>query len=143
MRRLWTQRSVTFSGTYHTVTGAGLAPLPNQRPIPVWLGGASDRALERVGRLADGWFPMVGPGPRLDHACEQVRRAAAAAGRDADTFGMEGQATWTGDRDEIAAAIAAWGAAGATHLSVNTMGAGLATVDDHLAALERVALDLQ
>lgn len=57
MRRLWTERSVTFDGKYHTVTAAGLAPLPVQRPIPVWFGAASDRAFERAGRLGDGWFP--------------------------------------------------------------------------------------
>src|SRR5712672_1506510 len=38
MRKLWTERSVTFNGKYHTVTGAGLAPMPTQRPIPVWFG---------------------------------------------------------------------------------------------------------
>ena len=57
-------------------------------------------------------------------------------------WGMEGRVTWAGDRDQVAADIAAWKAAGATHLSVNTMNAGLATVEDHLAALERVAADL-
>jgi probable F420-dependent oxidoreductase len=143
MRKLWTERSVTFGGKYHTVTGAGLAPMPNQRPIPVWLGAASDRALERAGRLGDGWFPMVGPGPGLDHAREQVTRAAAAAGRDADSLGMEGRVNWTGDRDKAAADIATWKTTGATHLSVNTMNAGLATLDDHLAVLEQVAADLQ
>ena len=143
MRKLWTERSVTFTGRYHTVTGAGLAPLPVQRPIPVWFGAASDRAYERAGRLGDGWFPMVAPGPGLDHALEHVRRAAADAGRDGDSLGMEGRVTWTGDRDKTAADVAAWRGAGATHLSVNTMNAGLATVDDHLAALERVAADLR
>jgi probable F420-dependent oxidoreductase len=143
MRKLWTERSVTFNGKHHTVTGAGLAPMPIQRPIPVWFGAASDRAYERAGRLGDGWFPMMEPGPGLDYAREQVKRAAATAGRDADGLGMEGRVTWTGDRDKAAADIAAWKAAGATHLSVNTMGAGLATVDDHLAALERVAADLK
>ena len=142
MRRLWTERSVTFNGKYHTVTGAGLAPMPNHRPIPVWFGAASDRALERAGRLGDGWFPMVGPGPGLDHAREQVKRGAVAAGRDADSLGMEGRVNWTGDRDKAAADIATWKAAGATHLSVNTMSAGLAAVDDHLAALEQIAADL-
>jgi hypothetical protein len=68
--------------------------------------------------------------------------AAAAAGRDADSLGMQGQINWTGDGDKAAAEIAAWKAAGATHLSVNTMNAGLANVDEHLAALERVAADL-
>ncbi|MEI7714485.1 MAG: LLM class F420-dependent oxidoreductase [Mycobacterium sp.] len=142
MRRLWTERSVTFTGRHHTVTGAGLAPPPVQRPIPVWFGVASDRAYERAGRLGDGWFPMMRPGPRLDHAREQVQRAAATAGRDPGSLGMEGRVDWTGDRDAIAADIAAWKAAGATHLSVNTMKAGLATVDDHLDALERIIGDL-
>ncbi len=142
MRRLWTERSVTFNGRHHTITAAGLAPLPVQRPIPVWFGAASDRAYERAGRLGDGWFPMVGPGPRLDHALEQVRRAATAAGRDPESLGMEGRVSWSGDRDKVAADIAAWKAAGATHVSVNTMNAGLATVDDHLATLERVIADL-
>ncbi|OBH09547.1 LLM class F420-dependent oxidoreductase [Mycobacterium sp. E1747] len=143
LRRLWTERSVTFDGRYHTVTAAGLAPLPVQRPIPVWIGAASDRGLERAGRLADGWFPMTAPGPGLDHAREQVQRAAAAAGRDADSLGMEGRVTWTGDRDRTAREIAAWREAGATHVSVNTMKAGLATVDDHLAALRQVTADLK
>ena len=143
MRQLWTDRSVTFDGEYHTVTGAGLAPLPVQRPIPVWFGAASERAYERAGRLGDGWFPMIGPGPELDHAREQVERAAAAAGRDIAGFGMEGRVTWNGDRDRVAADIAAWQAAGATHLSVNTMNAGLGDVEAHLAALEQVADDLK
>jgi alkanesulfonate monooxygenase SsuD/methylene tetrahydromethanopterin reductase-like flavin-dependent oxidoreductase (luciferase family) len=94
MRKLWTERSVTFRGRYHTVTGAGLAPLPTQRPIPVWFGGASDRA----GRLGDGWFPMVQPGAQLDPARELVTHAAAAACRDADSLGMEGRVNRTGDR---------------------------------------------
>ena len=55
---------------------------------------------------------------------------------------MEGRVIWTGDRDKIGAEIAAWKAAGATHLSVNTMKAGLTTVDDHLGALEQVIADL-
>jgi alkanesulfonate monooxygenase SsuD/methylene tetrahydromethanopterin reductase-like flavin-dependent oxidoreductase (luciferase family) len=93
-------------------------------------------------QAAEGWFPMFGPGRRLDYATEHVKRAAVAAGRDADSLGMEGRVSWTGDRDKAAAEIAAWKAAGVTHLNVNTMDAGLATVDDHLAVLERVATDL-
>lgn len=142
MRQLWAQRSVTFQGRHHTITGAGLAPLPVQRPIPVWVGAASTRGLERAGRLGDGWFPMVGPGPRLDRARAVVEGAAVAAGRDPSVLGMEGQVTWSGDRDRMAKELAAWAAGGASHVAVNTMGAGLATVDEHLAVLESVAADL-
>ena len=59
---------MTFEGRYEHVTGAGIAPLPVQRPIPIWFGAATPPAFRRAGRLGDGWFPMVPPGPRLDEA---------------------------------------------------------------------------
>jgi probable F420-dependent oxidoreductase len=142
LRRLWTEPSFSFEGRYHTVTGAGIAPLPVQRPIPVWIGGASERTYERAGRIADGWFPMMDPGPGLDRARDKVNDAARAAGRDPAGIGMEGRVNWSGDRDATAAQIAAWRAAGASHVSVNTMGSGLRTVDEHLAVLENVATDI-
>ncbi len=139
LRRLWTEQTVTFSGTFDRITGAGLAPMPVQRPIPVWVGAQSPRAYRRAGRLADGWFPQMTPGPQLDEARRIVAEAAAEAGRDPASLGMEGRLRWQEDRDKLAAAMRQWQDAGATHLSVNTMGAGLKTVDDHLAALATAA----
>ncbi|HLI39274.1 MAG TPA: LLM class F420-dependent oxidoreductase [Streptosporangiaceae bacterium] len=139
MRRLWTEESVTFHGRFHQVTGAGLAPLPVQRPIPVWFGAQSPRAYQRAGRLADGWFPQMQPGPELDEARRTVEQAAAGAGRDPGSLGMEGRVPWRGDPEELAGALRRWAGAGATHVSVNTMGAGLRSVDDHLAALAAAA----
>ena len=139
LRRLWTEQTVTFSGTFDRITGAGLAPMPVQRPIPVWIGAQSPRAYRRAGRLADGWFPQMAPGPQLDEARRIVAEAAAEAGRDPASLGMEGRLRWQEDRDKLAAAMRQWQDADATHLSVNTMGAGLKTVDDHLAALAAAA----
>lgn len=139
MRRLWTEPSVTFDGKYHRVTGAGLAPLPVQRPIPVWIGAASNRGYARAGRIADGWFPMVAPGPELDAARAVVTLAAVEAGRDPKSLGMEAWVTFNGSADDVVDQVAAWADAGASHVSINTMGAGLQTVDDHLAALTAVA----
>ena len=139
LRLLWTEPSVTFRGRYDRVTGAGLAPLPVQRPIPVWFGAQSERAYRRVGRLADGWFPQVPPGPKLDQARSVVEQAAVEAGRDPVGLGMEGRASWRDDPGKLAEHAATWRQAGATHLSVNTMGAGLRTVDDHLRVLETAA----
>ncbi|MGU3497591.1 LLM class F420-dependent oxidoreductase [Mycobacterium sp. C31M] len=139
LRRLWTEPSVTYTGAHHRITGAGLAPLPIQRPIPIWIGSASDAGYRRAGRLADGWFPMMGPGQKLDHARGVVDEAAAAAGRNPAAIGMEGRASWHGDDDATLAEIASWTQVGASHLAINTMGAGLATVDDHLEVLGRLA----
>ena len=142
MRRLWTEESVTHEGEFDRVTGAGLAPPPVQRPIPVWFGAQSERAYRRAGRLADGWFPQVSPGPDLDKAREVVDAAAREAGRDPAQLGMEGRISWRGDAGRLAEQAGRWQEAGATHLAVNTMGAGLASLGDHLGALEQAAVAL-
>jgi probable F420-dependent oxidoreductase len=144
LRKLLSEPSVTFQGEYETVTGAGLAPLPVQRPIPIWIGGSSPAAYDRAGTLADGWFPQVVPGPRLDDAKATVRDAAVAAGRDPATIGMEGRASWgEGGLDTVLDHVERWRKAEATHLGVNTMGAGFTSVDGHLDALTRIAEGLE
>ena len=140
LRRLWTEPSLSYEGRDHQLSGVGLNPLPVQRPIPIWFGVAtSERAFRRAGRLGDGWFPQMDPGPELDRARALVEQGAAEAGRDPATIGMEGMADWQGDPGQLAGLARAWQQAGATHLSVNTMGAGLRTVDDHLDALASAA----
>jgi probable F420-dependent oxidoreductase len=139
LRRLWTERSVTHHGKFEHVSGAGIAPLPVQRPIPVWFGAASPPALERVGRLADGWFPMFEPGPRFEAARAVVDESAVQAGRDPATIGMETRVNWVNGASEVAERLAQWREIGASHASVNTMGAGFTSVGQHLDALERVA----
>lgn len=140
LRRLWTEQSVTFEGRDETIVGAGLAPLPVQRPLPIWFGGSSPRAYERMGRLADGWFPQVPPGPKLAEAKEILDHAALDAGRDPASIGMEGRVSWgEGGVDKALDHVGRWRDAGASHISVNTMNAGLGSVDDHLDALAKVA----
>lgn len=137
LRWLWTEQSVTFEGRYEQVVGAGIAPLPVQRPIPLWYGGSSPKAFDRIGRLADGWFPM--PDQDLDEARRIIEMSALAAGRDPAAIGMEGRAHYTGDVDQLAETIERWRDVGATHVLVNTMRAGLKGVDEHVAVLSEVA----
>ena len=140
LRTLWTTPSVTFEGTFDVVHGAGLAPMPIQRPIPIWIGGSSDAAYRRVGRLADGWFPQVRPGEDLDHALEVIAEAAASAGRSPESIGMEGRVRWDAtDPDRFARQVARWRDIGASHLSIDTMCTGQGSVDEHIKALELAA----
>jgi probable F420-dependent oxidoreductase len=142
LRRLWTEPSVTFDGDDEHVVGAGLAPLPVQQPIPIWFGAQSPTAYRRAGRLADGWFPQTPPGPDLDAARAIVDEGALAAGRDPSTLGIEGRVSWAGDLRKLSTQVDRWRRAGATHLSVSTMGAGLGGVDRHLDVLAQVASEL-
>jgi alkanesulfonate monooxygenase SsuD/methylene tetrahydromethanopterin reductase-like flavin-dependent oxidoreductase (luciferase family) len=47
LRMLWTRPTITYRGRWHTITDAGINPLPMQRPIPIWIGGESPAAIRR------------------------------------------------------------------------------------------------
>ena len=141
MRALWTNDLVTFKGRWHTITDAGVNPLPVQRPIPIWFGGYDDRVLRRIGRIGDGWIIAGGgstPTPETTSAVERVKGYTQDAGRDPSAMGFEkvigyGNAT-LGKGIET---VREWEDAGVTHLSLNTMNSGLATPSDHITAIRR------
>jgi probable F420-dependent oxidoreductase len=139
LRRLWTQSTVTYTGHSETVTGAGLCPLPIQRPIPIWIGGTSERTYERIGKIADGWFPMVTPGRGLEEAKKLIDDAARDSGRDPGSIGMEGRVTYSGDDERFLGQLSRWEQIGATHVDVNTMGTGLAGTAAHIEAIQGAA----
>ncbi len=140
LRRLWSERSVTFEGEHEKVTGAGLAPLPIQRPIPVWFGAMSLAAVRRAGRIADGWFPRMKPGPQLTEAIAALREGAAEAGRDPASIGIEGRvAAESRPAAELAGEVQRWSDLGATHITIDTMRLGLGTVQEHIARLRETA----
>jgi hypothetical protein len=85
---------------------------------------------------------MMSPGQELHDARQVVAAAATEAGRNPAAIGMEGRVSWTGDAGAVTAELEAWADAGASHVSVNTMGAGLTTVDEHLEVLATVAESL-
>ncbi|MBI2089633.1 MAG: LLM class F420-dependent oxidoreductase, partial [Deltaproteobacteria bacterium] len=91
LRRLWTEELVTFRGKWHTITEAGLNPLPVQRPIPIWLGGGADAVLRRIARLGDGWMPLLQPDEKCRSMIENLKAYARAAGRDPSAIGIEGR----------------------------------------------------
>jgi probable F420-dependent oxidoreductase len=139
LRALWTQPVVSFQGRWHQIEEAGIKPMPIQRPIPIWVGATADAGIERAGRISDGWFPQRSPDDQARAMLERLRQAAAAAGRAPDAVGVEprlsiGQVP----EAEWARYAESWRALGATHLCVNTMGAGLRSPQDHIDALRRV-----
>lgn len=140
MRELWTKEAVTFKGKWHTVNAAGINPLPVQRPIPIFLGGAAEAVVKRVATTADGWFINGALTPENKAAIEHMRQLARQAGRDPASIGIEGAIRYrpeTTTEDYLKAADA-WRAIGASHVTIGTMDAGLKSVDEHLMALALV-----
>jgi len=138
LRALFTDDVVTFHGRYHHIEAAGLNPMPVQRPIPIWIGGSSEATLKRVGEMGDGWFPQRAPDETAREMIEKTRAYARAAGRDPGRIGFEARVSIGGKNpDDWAREVEGWRALGATHLTVNTMKAGLNAPREHIDAIRR------
>ncbi|HEX5416951.1 MAG TPA: LLM class F420-dependent oxidoreductase [Chloroflexota bacterium] len=143
MRRLWTQPVVDYRGKWLQIDRAGINPLPIQRPIPVWFGGSAEPALQRLARIADGWFPNRKPPEGWAAVVERVRGYVQAAGRNPAAFGIEGRLNAANHTpDQWRAEVEEWRNIGANYLGVNTMGAGLKGSQAHLERLRKVKEEL-
>lgn len=138
MRSLWTQDLVTFKGKWHSISDAGLNPLPIQRPIPLWFGGHAEPVLRRAARLGDGWFPLGAPKENIQDMIRRLRSYVREAGKDPNSFGIEARLSISGKTPDLwAEEFKIWEGLGVSHISVNTMNAGLESPKAHIDAIRR------
>ena len=135
MRRLWADDTIDFRGKWHTVTDAGLNPLPPKRSIPVWLGGMAPQVIDRVGRIADGWFPFYNQA--LGEQLESMRVSARNAGRNPADIGVECMQPLADAGDKELDRLKSLEDLGVTHSAVVTMNQGLAGPGEHADAIRR------
>ncbi|MCZ6889379.1 MAG: LLM class F420-dependent oxidoreductase [Gammaproteobacteria bacterium] len=135
MRRLWAQDVVDYSGKWHTVTDAGLNPLPQAKSIPVWLGGMAPQVIDRVARIADGWFPFFNP--ELEAQLKTMRDTATAAGRDPASIGIECMTPLGDASGKQKDRLKSLEDMGVTHSAVVTMNHNLDGPRGHIDAIKR------
>ena len=149
LRRLWTAPTLSADTPYHKITDAGLNPLPIQRPIPIWLGGAVDAAVDRAARISDGWICFA----LSDQAAEVTagfRDRVKKAGRDPkavkiENVSMVGSTMGAKPRSLEQAAMDAelWRKAGADGVMFDTMRMGLKGGKGHIDVLRKIAENLK
>ncbi len=83
LRRFWREDRVDHEGPRFQYHGVSVLPKPQGR-MDVWLGGAGERQLARVGRLADGWLGSFTTPEEAGAARRSIERAALDAGREVD-----------------------------------------------------------
>lgn len=140
LRALWTQPLVNFYGRWHTILDAGINPLPIQRPIPIWFGGHAEPVLKRVAQIGNGWMPNYRRTTDAQKTLDRLDQLLESAGRSRADIGIEARLKYgDGDIQKWETIMQEWQEAGATHMSINTMGAGLNSHQAHLNALRRFA----
>lgn len=144
LRKLWTEPITEFDGEFHTLPDVGINPRPVQQPIPIWMGGMAEPVLQRIGRLADGWFPQFTPGAQAEQTLQQVYEYAEQAGRSPDEIGIHGRMRVPVDSpDQWIETAEAWANIGADYLGINTMDCGLSSPREHIEHIRTVADSLE
>ncbi|MFI5002811.1 MAG: LLM class F420-dependent oxidoreductase [Reyranellales bacterium] len=82
MRALWAKDGASFAGEFVNFHGVSCNPKPVARDVPIIVGGHTEAAARRAGRLGNGFFPSIGAQVDTLPLFDVARRAAAAAGRD-------------------------------------------------------------
>lgn len=138
LRKLWQEPLVIHNDEWHQIPDAGIEPRSPREGIPIWFGGHVDAVLRRIARMGDGWLPNYRNLERAGKALADLDRYLEEEGRSRADVGIEARLSY-GDGDEIkwAEVIDGWSALGATHITFNTMGAGLSTPGEHIDAISQ------
>jgi probable F420-dependent oxidoreductase len=85
LNRLWTEDGVDFEGRYYKYHGVTIYPKPKQNPLPLWIGGSSDAAIERTVRYGSGWLAGAGQSPaQIGRVIAAIKQRSAELGRPID-----------------------------------------------------------
>ena len=148
-RHLWSGADAPFRGRFHELTDFAFGPVPAQGGgLPIWIGGRADAALDRIGRLADGYHASASSPEALAPRVAKIQAAAEAAGRPMPTLSARVRVDFDapirsaeprpyamrGTADDIAAEVAKFAALGVEHLALFFEAA---SADAFVAAAER------
>lgn len=138
LRRLWAEPVVSYRGDFDRVDRAAVVPRP-ESPIPIWMGGFSQRAFERACRVGDG-FILSDVAGTADEDWSRLQTILARSDR-TDAFGLE-RTIHARTPGAAAREIERWERAGGTHATVVTTRLGFGGVGAHIEFLAAVAATL-
>lgn len=104
---IWTQEQATFQGEHIAFEGIDVFPKPVQQPVPIWIGGRSEFALDRVVRYGETWNPSQMSAAQFAATWAALEPRFAAAGRPLPRERAVNLFSAIASTDEAAAAIAA------------------------------------
>lgn len=132
-RHLWSGSGEPFEGRFHELSDYVFGPLPAQGAVlPIWIGGRADKALERAGRLADGYHSSATSPAAFAARIGVIRAAAEAADRPMPTLSARVRVAFDepvqsaeprpyamrGSPEDMAAEVARWAELGVEDLAL-------------------------
>ena len=109
-RELWTKAPASFHGRHINFDGVYSIPFPAQKGgIPQWFGiGPSDRNIERIASVADGWAPLKVPLDAVTGTTKRIKKRMEELGRDPSGFRvrLHLDPVFVNDRPDLDATVA-------------------------------------
>jgi probable F420-dependent oxidoreductase len=105
MRALWTSEKATVHNEHFSFEDCISRPAPVRGTVPIIVGGESDAAARRAGRLGDGYMPASREVDEVARSIATMRRAAEEAGRDPDAIELTAGALNAPNDDELCSRI--------------------------------------
>jgi probable F420-dependent oxidoreductase len=163
IRAVWTNDDVSFDGRHFSARGITAHPRPVSEPHPpIWIGGNTGAARQRVAQKGDGWCPFPAPAAlaqtartaamdspaRLADGIADLRRRIDEAGRDWPKFDVvfsnfEGGSPADDDfnADAYLDGMEKLAALGVTWLQVGLPGDSLAHVTETIDRFRTLVID--
>jgi len=149
-RHLWSGSTEPFKGRFHDIDDFVFGPLPAQGDrLPIVIGGRAKPALERAGRVADGYHSSSTSPKQYADRVPILRAAAEAAGRPTPwltarvrvEFGPATDSSYAirGEHHQMADEIRAFAALGVEHLA---LWFGTTDPDELAVLIERFSHDV-
>lgn len=142
MRACWTEERVSFEGEFFHIPPVAVVPRPARGTIPIWIGGHTPRALQRVAELGDGWHAAFAQPPTMREGIARLREACARRGRDFATLTLSARIGLSAKRpaDELVAELGALRELGVRHVVLET---AARDPEQMVAIYERFARDVR
>jgi probable F420-dependent oxidoreductase len=87
MKTIWTSQPSSYEGKFVTFKDAEICPKPYQKPHPpLWIGGWTEAAIKRTAAFGDGWLPAWLLPEDIGKKFRELKKLAAALGRNPDTI---------------------------------------------------------
>ena len=155
LRACWRDEQIDHQSEHYTAIAMGMEPKPPQGgSLPIWIGGGSPAAFQRVGKYGDGWLSsQIRDADDAKRAMQAIKEAASAAGRDPEALGWQGQIAppprpgdtagrmYYADHDQVARRVADLQGMGFDWASVNATAvfqAGARSIEAMIEALGQI-----